>query len=383
MAMIGPRIPDFDGAPRAAEEATSEGLTSGEMDEIDAMFGRLGEGPYALLGVARDATRPEVRSAYFERMKRFHPEVFGDRELSLYRPRVEAIHAALTEAFATLCDAQRRAALDAALDAEAEAARQRSAPKAEPRAPRTVTGVVARAAQAPTPPAPPPRVTTRPARAPESRPSPVAAAPRTSEAPVEREEAPVPREVTQQSLARARAEHILKQRVDRAAELDAQARESQARGDEVAMASLLRQSLTLMPDNEDVKRRLEEYEGRRASAAHDRFVIAARTHERDKRWDAAFAAWMKALHERPSSLAAHLGAVGAACEGLLDLQGAADLARKATQLDPKSADAQAGLARVFFLAGRMASARGAAEAALRLDPDHAVALDLARRLKAR
>ena len=32
--------------------------------------------------------------------------------------------------------------------------------------------------------------------------------------------APVPREVTQQSLARARAEHILKQRVDRAAEVE-------------------------------------------------------------------------------------------------------------------------------------------------------------------
>lgn len=380
MAMIGPRIPDFDGAPSSAEDATSEGLTSGEMDEIDAMFGRLGEGPYALLGVARDATRPEVRSAYFERMKRFHPEVFGDRELSLYRPRVEAIHAALTEAFATLCDAQRRSSLDATLDAEAA---RRSPPKADARAPRPVTGVVARAPQAPAAPSPPPRVTTRPSRAPESRPSPVAAAARASEVPADREEAPVPREVTQQSLARARAEHILKQRVDRAAELDAQARESQARGDEVAMASLLRQSLTLMPDNEDVRRRLEEYEGRRASAAHDRFVIAARTHERDRRWDAAFAAWMKALHERPSSLAAHLGAVGAACEGLFDLQGAADLARKATQLDPKSADAQAGLARVFFLAGRMASARGAAEAALRLDPDHAAALDLARRLKAR
>ncbi|MFO0601907.1 MAG: J domain-containing protein [Polyangiales bacterium] len=381
MAMIGPRIPDFDGAPYAAEESSSEGLTSNEMDEIDAMFGRLGEGPYALLGVARDATRPEVRSAYFERMKRFHPEVFGDRELSLYRPRVEAIHAALTEAFATLCDAQRRSSLDAALDAEAA---RRAAPKAEPRAPRPVTGVVARAPQAPAAPSPPPRVTTRPARAPDSKPAPVSAAPpRASEVPADREEAPVPREVTQQSLARARAEHILKQRVERAAELDAQAREAQARGDEVAMASLLRQSLTLMPDNEDVKRRLEEYEGRRASAAHDRFVIAARTHERDRRWDAAFAAWMKALHERPSSLPAHLGAVGAACEGLLDLQGAADLARKATQLDPKSADAQAGLARVFFLAGRMASARGAAEAALRLDPDHAVALDLARRLKAR
>lgn len=374
MAMMGPRVPDLEaslgGGDHLDEEGTSEALSSGEMDSIDRMHARLAEGHYALLGLTREATRPEVRAAYFERMKRFHPEVFWGRELSLYRPRVEAIHEALTAAFEVLCDSQRRAAYDASLDAAAEASRKKSAPKLEAlRPPRTVTGVVTRAAAEPS--GPRGRVSAPSIRAVEPRP------------PAPAEEVAVPREVTQQSLARARAEHILKQRLERAAELDAAAREAQQRGDEVSMASLLRQALTLVPDHEDIRRRLEDYDARRTAAAHDRFVIAARTHERDKRWDAAFAAWMKALHERPSSLPAHLGAVGAACEGLIDLQSAADLARKATQLDPRSADAQALLARVFFLAGRMASARGAAEAALRLDPNHAAALELARRLKAK
>ncbi len=369
MAMIGSRVPDFEESASVqgdAYEGTSEALSSAEMDAIDAMHGRLAEGHYELLGVARDATRPDVRAAYFEHMKRFHPEVFWGRELSLYRPRVEAIHAALTSAFEVLCDSRRRAEYDASL----QVARKVSSPRVEAvRAAAKVTGVTVRA----TADAPP--------RGHSGTTAPVSE-PRAS-ALMEREETPVPREVTQQSLARSRAEHILKQRLERAAELDVQARDAQQRGDEVAMASLLRQALTLMPDHEDIKRRLEEYEARRMAAAHDRFSIAARTHERDKRWDAAFGAWMKAIHERPGSLPAHLGAVNAACEGLIDLPSAADLARKATQLDPKSADAQASLGRVFFLAGRMASARAAAEAALRLDPRHEVALDLARRLKVR
>jgi len=370
MVMIRPEVPEFEqagGARGDPGDDASSALSSAEMDAIDAMHARLSEGPYALLGLARDATRPDIRAAYFQRMTRFHPEVFWGRELSLYRPRVEAIHGALTTAFEVLCDSRRRAEYDASLDAP----RRASSPKYEAvRAPLKVTGVTARATAEPSPPRRHFGAATQPV---ESR----------APASLEREEAPVPRDVTQQSLARSRAEHIIRQRIERAAELDAKARDAQVRGDEVAMASLLRQALALMPEHEDIKRRLEDYEARRTAAAHDRFSIAARTHERDKRWDAAFGAWMKAIHERPTSLSAHLGAVSAACEGLIDLPSAAELARKATQLDPKSAAAQASLARVFFLAGRMASARGAVEAALRLDGRHEGALELARRLKLR
>jgi len=378
--MMGSKSSTPKDPPHAVEEDCTGALSSSEMDAIDAMFARLSENPYALLGVARDATRPEIRAAYFEHMMRFHPEVFEGRDLSLYRLRVEAIYAALTAAFKTLCDAERRAALDATLDAAIPP--RQEAPPPRPAPPRHPSGVVNRTGS-PSMPMPPKRVATQPARAAPSMPRLIEAEAGRTARSEQHEEVPVPREVTQQSLIRARAEHILKQRMARAADLAAQASEAQARGDEVAMASLLRQALVLTPDNEDLKHRLEAYETRRSAAAHDRFVNAARTHERDRRWDAAFAAWMKALSERPRSLDAHLGAVHAACEGLLDLQGAAELARKATQLDPKSADAQAALARVFFLAGRMASARSAVEAALRLDPQHTAALELSRRLKSR
>jgi tetratricopeptide (TPR) repeat protein len=349
-------------APNPADrDAAAGGLSSGEMDAIDAMHERLAQGHYELLGVARDATRPEVRAAYFEAMKRFHPDVYWGRDLSLYRPRLEAIHAALTKAFETLCDTARRRDYDAALEAAEAAARA-------PVVPPVVAAVEGRSAGLP--PMPSRAIT--------------AAAPRA--APVRSavvEEPSVPREVTQQSLARSRAEHVLRLRQEQLAQLDAQARAAEARGDVAAMVSFLRQALALAPDHEDMRRRLEEHEARRAATAHDRFAVAARTHERDRRWEAAHGAWLKALSANPQSVTALLGAVGAACEGLLDLQSAAELARKATQLDPRSADAHAALARVFFLAGRMASARGSAEAALRLDPQHAGAMELARRLKAR
>ena len=73
----------------------------------------------------------------------------------------------------------------------------------------------------------------------------------------------------------------------------------------------------------------------------------------------------------------------ASCDGNLDLRRAAEYARRATTIAPTNADAFALLARVFLLADRPASALGAAQSALKLDPTHALAASLARQLKQR
>ena len=339
-----------------------EGLTLAEMDAIDAMHARLGGSWYELLGVAPDATRSEVRVAYFDLMKRFHPDVFWGRDLGLYAPRVEAIHKTLTDAFAGLCDSTKRAAYDASL-----AAAKAPAPRPEPpRRPPPTTGIMMRSDVSPaaTPCAPPPA----PAVAPRQEP----------DAEVE----PVPKEITQQSLQRVRAEHMLKQRRENAGSLESQSREAEVRGDVPAAISLLKQALSLH-DEPELRERLDELERQRSAQAHGRYVAAARVHERDKRWDAAVAAWVKAAAERPADLDVLLGMVNASCEGLVDLQTAADYARRATMAAPRNADAFAALARVFFLAGRMASARGAVESALKLNANHAAAQELQRKLKPR
>ena len=62
--------------------------------------------PYVVLGVPRNATTHQIRSAYLVRARRSHPDLVGPRGLELMRD--------LNEAWAVLKDATRRAEFDAA-----------------------------------------------------------------------------------------------------------------------------------------------------------------------------------------------------------------------------------------------------------------------------
>lgn len=90
---------------------------------------------YAVLGVARDATRPQVRAAYLAVMRRSHPDrAPGD-------PRAHARARAATAAWEVLRDPQRRAAYDRALSR-----RGRPAPRRSPGSPDLLREAAARQA---------------------------------------------------------------------------------------------------------------------------------------------------------------------------------------------------------------------------------------------
>ncbi len=63
-----------------------------------------------LIGVADDATREQVKAAYLQVAKVFHPDRFGANGLEPLRPDVEKLLRHLNEAYAILSDEQRRAA---------------------------------------------------------------------------------------------------------------------------------------------------------------------------------------------------------------------------------------------------------------------------------
>lgn len=352
----------------------SESLSKLEMDDVDAMYERVGRTHYDVLGVSPSADRPAVRAAYFEHMKRFHPEVFWDRDLGLYRPRIEEIFRALTLAFEVLCDAQRRAEYDATL----------AALKAPPTLASNdalhvkTTGILRR----------PVEQEYAPAASPSAGSGETTRIQRRSDPPKPPEHAPppdekVPREITLQSLMRSRSEHLAKQRRDRVTEIEERIRQAEVRNDAGEALSLLREAAMLAPHDGALAQRLQQAEAAASGVTFERYRNLARMCEKDKRWDAAVEAWLRASHERPDDVSLLLSVVHASCEGLVELQRAAEYARKATTLDPRNAEAFALQARVFFLAGRMASARGAVDAALRLAPTHEGALELARRLKTR
>lgn len=361
-----------DVASQGASVIEPEPLSKPEMDDVDAMYERVGRTHYEVLGVALDANRPTVRSAYFNLAKRFHPDVFWDRDLGLYRPRIEEIFRAITVAFETLCDDHRRGEYDRVLDAL----------KAPPTLASndavrvTTTGILRRPVELD-------RLDAVKGAAVEgARGALRVEAPRTPE-PAPASEERVPKEITLQSLLRARGEHLARQRRERVAALEERVHAAEVRNDANEVLSLLREAATLAPGDAALHGRLQQAEANASGVAFERYRNIARMCEKDKRWDAAVEAWIRASNERPDDVSLLLSVVSASCEGLIELPRAADYARRATALDARNADAFALQARVFFLAGRMASARGAVENALRITPSHPGAVELSKRLKAR
>jgi len=57
---------------------------------------------YELLGVVPNAERNEIRKAYFDLSREFHPDAYFGKDLGRWRPKMEAIFAKITHAYETL-----------------------------------------------------------------------------------------------------------------------------------------------------------------------------------------------------------------------------------------------------------------------------------------
>jgi tetratricopeptide (TPR) repeat protein len=353
-------------------------LNDAELAAIETMYGQLHQNYYVLLGVSSSAERPEIRKAYAEAMKRFHPAVFEGRDLGLYQLWLEAIYNHLTKAFLTLCNADDRRSYDVtlagsstqmseeeSLSRKATGTVRRPVSFAEPPPRRSVSSAEFVRVRS-SPPAPmeavaTPRIVT-PAR-------PISSPPTAMEA---------QRSVTYQSLIRSRNESLLVARRNQVQSLLNQANTAESHNHVSETLRCLREAQRLAPDDTTLANRIAVIENAQSSVSAERACVTARMYEKQLRWDLAVDAWIRASVEQPDKVSIHLGVAGASCEGMIDLQRAAEHARKATQLAPQSADAFAMLARVFFLAGRVASARGSVETALRIEPNNEQAQQIAR-----
>src|SRR5450631_2326946 len=67
---------------------------------------------YALLQVARDAEKKEIKRAYFRLVNLVHPDRFFGKSLGSYKAKMEALLSRLSLAYETLSVAERRAAYD-------------------------------------------------------------------------------------------------------------------------------------------------------------------------------------------------------------------------------------------------------------------------------
>ena len=92
---------------------------------------------YDVLGVAREISAPELKTAYYQLARRYHPDRFRKSAAELV-PRIESAFARITQAYDTLRDDQLRASYDAKLEVRkkvdqiADAAPKASAPAPQP-----------------------------------------------------------------------------------------------------------------------------------------------------------------------------------------------------------------------------------------------------------
>ncbi len=88
-------------------------LTPKERTLIDQMHRTLEQGSYyILLGVSEEADAKEIRKAYYDLSRHWHPDRFFRREVGDFAPKIEAIFSAITLAYQTLSDDKKRERYD-------------------------------------------------------------------------------------------------------------------------------------------------------------------------------------------------------------------------------------------------------------------------------
>lgn len=101
-------------------------------DTVESLLQRLSlvQSHYDVLAVAPDAPGPEIKNAYYNLARKYHPDRFRNAESSLIA-QIESAFARITQAYDTLNDPGLRSSYDSKLEAQARAARvAQAAPKA-------------------------------------------------------------------------------------------------------------------------------------------------------------------------------------------------------------------------------------------------------------
>ena len=79
---------------------------------LNAYYGLEGKDFYELLGLPRNADKKDIRVAYFELSRLFHPDSMFGRHLGTFQAKMESVFMRLTEAYEVLGRKQRRAEYD-------------------------------------------------------------------------------------------------------------------------------------------------------------------------------------------------------------------------------------------------------------------------------
>jgi curved DNA-binding protein CbpA len=203
---------------------------------------------YQLLGVARQADKKAIKAAYYRLAGLVHPDRYFGKKLGSYKPKMEAVFAAIASAYETLSSPDRRAAYDAQLERYLAQAPPEEAPVRAPVDPRLVA--------------------------------------------------------KRQAALDALKQHHAAGRA-KASEYAAQGTRARAAGDVVGAAEAYKRALTFDPNNAAIQEAYEETQraaGEKLAEAHMRKALLE---EKFGRWAAAAESWQRVMAAKPNDPEVH------------------------------------------------------------------------------
>ena len=323
-------------APLGAEAAgidPSLALPVEVQEKIQAFEPRLEASYHEILGVARDADERDIKRAYFELSKLFHPDRYFGREIGGFEARLDRIFKKVALAYELLMDPTTRAEVERSLAAMPP-------PDAAPEPGEAQT------------PASPPRPPTR-------------------------------LEMLQRLRRQFRIpDEILAERRFKARQFNDTARVAVHQRKWNEAASCIRLAIAFDPWNDDYK---EEFAGIQAEVNQIR--AAQLLEEASGAWDArsrseALRLYEEAMGYRPTDAEIHARAAEVACE-LEDYERGFEYAERACELAPEVTEHQLLLARSLRGRGLRQKAKKVLEKARELDPSNADVLEELKRLRTR
>jgi curved DNA-binding protein CbpA len=397
---------------------------------LNGFYGLDGKDYYQLLGLLRSADRKEVRAAYFELSKLFHPDSLFGKELGPFKAKMEAVFKRLTEAYEVLGRSARRKEYDEYLAAtETTSALQHTfdqvqhevealdaSPVAVPAPPPSAASEadnewpVGEAPRTllppPTPEArreasigvrPPPSIEDRKAQARQrlqrSLTGTMVQRPSQPPAAAERQAAsgsgPAATSATANSAERRdSAIRGLRQGLRQSTQTSVgmhpilaqlrKARDAEQAGDLLGAASALQAALSLEPNHKDLQAQYARVSKAVARSLADNYEKQARYEEKQGKWSAAATSWERVSEGRPEDPHAARAVAEALLKASGDLRKAQRHAQRAVDAAPSDITNVVVLGRVFLAAGMRANARRELEKAVKLDPQNEMIKNLLR-----
>jgi curved DNA-binding protein CbpA len=387
---------------------------------LNCYYGLEGKDYYDLLGVLRNADKKEIRAAYFELSRLFHPDSKFGKKLGSFQNKMESVFKRLTEAYEVLGRSQRRheydeylastentSAIQHRLDqVESEVRALSTAPPSEPAAP-VVAIVQPFAAEQPSRPVsrtlvPPPGDDARREENRAPRPAPSAeersararerlrrsfsgpAAPLGSEPPLERPSAKAISPGERRDSAIKGLRQTLRQTGQKSGGVEPvmahlrKAREAEMAGDLLGAASALQAALALQPEHKDLQAQYERVSKAVTRSLADNYEKQAHYEEKLGKWAAAALSWERASEGRPENAQAAHATAEALLKSSGDLHKAQRFAQRAVEAAPHDVAHVVTLARVLLAAGLRINARRELEKAVKLDPQNEMIKNLLR-----